>query len=66
MVDGSLAAAIEQGHGNWRELQKKSVSIHKKKVEWLKMRKIRGNIYQWMAGYDTFLGYMSGVLKGNL
>lgn len=66
VVDGSLAAAIEQGHGNWRELQKKSVSIHKKKAEWLKMRKIRGNIYQWMAGYDTFLGYMSGVLKGNL
>ena len=66
VVDGSLAAAIEQGHGNWRELQKKSVSIHKKKAEWLKMRKIRGNIYQWMAGYDTFLGYMSGVLMGNL
>ena len=30
------------------------------------MIKIKDNIYRWTAGYDTFLGYMSGVLKYNL
>lgn len=66
VVDDSLAAAIEQGNGNWQELQKKSVSVRENKSKPWKMRKIRGNIYQWTAGYDTFLGYMSGVLKYNL
>ena len=66
VIDESLAAAIEQGHGDWRELQKKSVTIHRKAAARWKTRKIRDNIYQWMAGYDSFLGYMSGVLKYNL
>ena len=66
VIDESLAAAIEQGHGDWRELQKKSVTIHRKAAARWKTRKIRDNIYQWMAGYDNFLGYMSGVLKYNL
>ena len=66
VVDNSLMASIEQGRGDWQELQKKSVSVRENKSERWKMRKIRDNIYQWTAGYDTFLGYMSGVLKYNL
>ena len=66
VVDNSLVASIEQGRGDWQELQKKSVSVRENKSERWKMRKIRDNIYQWTAGYDTFLGYMSGVLKYNL
>lgn len=62
VVDESFAATIEQGCGDWRELQKKSVSIRASKSERGKMRKIRDDIYQWTAEYDTFLGYMSGVL----
>ena len=54
VVDKSLAASIEQGCGDWRELQKKSVSIHRGKSEQWKMRKIRDNIY------------LSGVLGYNL
>ena len=63
VVDKSLAAAIEQGNGDWRELQKKSISIDKYNTERYGLRKIRDNIYQWTAGYDTFIGYMSGVFE---
>lgn len=63
VVDKSLAAAIEQGNGDWIELQRKSVSIDKYKTERYGLRKIRDNICQWTAGYDTFIGYMSGVFE---
>lgn len=63
VVDKSLAAAIEQGNGDWLELQRKSVSIDKYKTARYGLRKIRDNIYQWTAGYDTFIGYMSGVFE---
>lgn len=66
VVDESLAETIKQGRGDWRELQKKSVSIYKNKSKQWNMIKIKDNIYRWTAGYDTFLGYMSGVLKYNL
>ena len=58
-----VLAAVEQGHGDRCELQKKSVFIDKYKTERYELRKIRDNIYQWTTGYDTFLGYMSGVLE---
>lgn len=66
VVDESLAETIKQGRGDWRELQKKSVSIYKNKSKQWNMIKIKDNIYRWTAEYDTFLGYMSGVLKYNL
>ncbi len=66
VIDESLAAAIEQGRGNWQELQKRSVSIRGNKIRQYKMKKIKDSIYQWTIEYDTFIGYMCGVLKNNL
>lgn len=63
VVDGSLAEAIARGKGDWRELQKKSVSIHRNKIEEWRLQEIAAGVYQWTLGYDDFLGYMRGVLN---
>lgn len=62
IIDASFAKAIEEGKGDWRTLQKKSVSVRRDKVEKWKLKEISDGVYQWVLGYDDFLGYMSGVL----
>lgn len=63
VIDASLAEAIARGKGDWRALQKKSVSIHRKKIEAWNQKEIAKGVYQWTLGYDDFLGYMSGILS---
>lgn len=63
IVNASVAKKIKQGKGNWREIQKYSVSISKRKLEKWGAEKIAEDLYQWTLPYDSFLGYMSGVLK---
>lgn len=63
VIDASLADAIARGKGDWRALQKKSVSIHRKKIEAWNQKEIAKGVYQWTLGYDEFLGYMSGILS---
>lgn len=63
VVDGSLATAIACGEGNWKQLQQNSVSIYRKKVQEWKIKEIANGVYQWTLGYDSFLGYMRGVLN---
>jgi CRISPR-associated endonuclease Cas3-HD len=62
IVDESLARAIEWGQGDWRMMQKKAVSIRREKVRKWSLKEIANGIYQWTLGYDSFLGYMRGVL----
>ena len=62
VVDGPLAQRIRQGKTNWRELQKYSVSISRNKLTQWSARAITDHIYQWTLPYDSFLGYMRGVL----
>ncbi|NLJ63932.1 MAG: CRISPR-associated endonuclease Cas3'' [Christensenellaceae bacterium] len=62
IIDETLAKAVAYGQGDWRTLQKKSVSIRRSKVKEWNLRECAAGIYQWTLRYDDFLGYMSGVL----
>ena len=63
VIDDSLAEAIARGRGDWRALQKKSVSIRRYKIKEWNLKEIADGVYQWSLGYDDFLGYMSGILN---
>jgi CRISPR-associated endonuclease/helicase Cas3 len=52
-----------QGRGNWREIQKKSVSIRLTKIKPWNLRELAKGVYQWTRHYDPFLGYMDGVIN---
>ena len=60
--DDSMASAIAEGRASWQELQRHAVSVRKEKIELWHLREIADGIYQWTLGYDSFLGYMHGVL----
>lgn len=63
IVDRELAMQISSGGGNWQQLQKKAVSIRREKITAWQLKEISKDIYQWTLGYDSFLGYMFGVLN---
>lgn len=63
IVNPSVAEKIKYGHGNWREVQRCSVSISRRNLEKWEVMQIAEDIYQWTLTYDSFLGYMAGVLK---
>lgn len=63
VVDESLAKEIACGKGNWRLLQKKSISISRNKIKQWNVKEIVEDIFQWTLAYDEFLGYMRGVLE---
>lgn len=62
VVDEMLAKAITFGKGDWRQLQRKSVSIRREKIQSWNLKEIAKGVYQWTLRYDSFLGYMHGVL----
>lgn len=62
VVDISLVKSIAYGKGDWQLLQKKAVSIRREKVREWNLKEIAAGVYQWTLGYDSFLGYMRGVL----
>ena len=65
IVDKQLAEKIKHGGGDWRLLQRKSVSIRVEMIDTKWMEKIADGIFSWTGGYDTFLGYMRGVLDAS-
>ena len=60
--DDSMASAIAEVRASWQELQRHAVSVRKEKIVLWHLREIADGIYQWTLGYDSFLGYMHGVL----
>ena len=60
--DDSMASAIAEGRASWQELQRHAASVRKEKIVLWHLREIADGIYQWTLGYDSFLGYMHGVL----
>ena len=67
IVDEDLAKQISIGKSDWRQLQKKSISLYNSKIkekaiDWNLKEPIVDKLYQWTLGYDSFLGYMRGVL----
>lgn len=65
IVDEELCVSISKGKGNWKELQRKSVSIRRSNLHSWCLKEITSNVYQWTLSYDGFLGYMAGVLQLN-
>lgn len=63
IVQADVAERIKQGQGNWREVQKYSVSIRRKNLKRWQVKQIVEDVYQWTLPYDSFLGYMDGVLR---
>lgn len=63
IVKVDVAERIKQGQANWREVQKYSVSIRRKNLKRWQVKQIAEDVYQWTLPYDSFLGYMAGVLK---
>jgi CRISPR-associated endonuclease/helicase Cas3 len=63
VVDKDIANRLRYGMVDWRELQQMSVRIAKHKLVELKTPVIVDNIYNWSLEYDTFLGYMAGVVN---
>lgn len=63
VVDAEFANLIAYGKGDWQMLQKKSVSIRRCRIQSWNLKEIAGGVYQWTLGYDSFLGYMCGVLE---
>jgi len=47
---------------DWREIQDNSVQIWGYKLEQLRIKEIRNGLYAWTYPYDSFLGYMAGVI----
>ena len=63
IVIDDMSEKVRQGHGNWREIQKYSVSIRRRNLKSWRVKQIAEDVYQWTLSYDSFLGYMEGVLK---
>jgi len=62
VVDDDLAKMIARGKGDWQLLQKNSVSIRCENAQAWNLKEITEGVYQWTLRYDSFLGYMRGVL----
>ena len=62
VADEKLKDRIRFGHADWREIQRKAVSVGKYRVTSLHLPLLAEGIYDWNVGYDGFLGIMSGVL----
>ena len=60
--DPSLASRITSGYTNWKEIQKKTVSISRSKLRGLNLPMLATGLYQWTLKYDHFLGVMAGIL----
>lgn len=62
VIDDVFAREIANGRGDWRQLQRKSVSIRYEKAQSWSLVEIARGVYRWTLQYDHFLGYMRGVL----
>jgi hypothetical protein len=62
VIDEALAEKIRCGQADWRLLQRQSVSIAREKARRYHLENIAPDIYRWQLGYDTFLGYMAGIV----
>jgi len=63
VVDDCIAQKIRDGKVDWRELQNNSVQIAKYKLDELKTPKLLDEIYEWNLEYNSFLGYMAGIIE---
>ncbi len=65
IIDEQLAEDIKHEKGDWQTLQRRAVSIRLEKEKKWNLKRIVDGIFLWTRKYDTFLGYMRGVLDEN-
>ena len=63
IADENMKNAIRYGGCDWRDIQRKAVSVRKYYVDELKLKPLKRGIYDWNLEYDGFLGIMKGVLE---
>lgn len=62
-ADDELKKNILQRTANWRDIQRKCVSIRRKKIDEYHLPELCEGVHDWNLGYDSFLGIMAGELK---
>lgn len=62
IADAELKEKIRYGQCDWREIQRKSVSLHLNKSERLSLPRLAEGLYDWNLRYNDFLGVMAGRL----
>lgn len=63
VVDADLLQQIRHGGGDWQQLQRKSVSIACYNIQKYRLQALGDGLYAWTLPYDSFLGYMAGVIS---
>lgn len=62
IADPKLKEQIRYGGADWKAIQEKALSLRKNQVGRLSLEYLAEGIWDWSLGYDTFLGYMAGLL----
>ena len=61
VIDRELAERFCAGDGDWKMLQKNSVSIAKHYLKGDKVVELKKGLYCWQLPYSSFLGYMESI-----
>ncbi len=63
VVNPELVQQICHGKGGWLPLQQQSVSIPRRYICKYHLQSIGNGLYAWTLPYNSFLGYMAGVIR---
>ena len=63
VVNPELVQQICHGKGDWLPLQQQSVSIPRRYICKYHLQSIGNGLYAWTLPYNSFLGYMAGVIR---
>ncbi len=63
IVDEDLKKRILYGKTDWQEIQRETVQISRYLLKKCHTPEIMRGIYAWNLEYDSFIGYMAGVLN---
>ncbi len=62
IADKELKQRLCNGQADWKEIQRKSVSVRRDRVRRYNLSELIEGVYDWNLSYDGFLGIMTGVL----
>ncbi|MCR4772393.1 MAG: CRISPR-associated endonuclease Cas3'' [Oscillospiraceae bacterium] len=62
IADEDLKQRLHRGHTDWKEIQRKSISIRRNIAKEYRLTELIEGIYDWNLRYDSFLGIIAGTL----
>lgn len=62
IADPELKRKIRSGYCDWREIQRKGISVHLRSEEKRSLPLLADGLYDWNLRYNDFLGVMAGRL----